>query len=366
MVVVVMTILAGAAGELLPSTMRAFVRKNPGNPASQQFVSDAAVPQLGDLHRLYQVDDANCTCEVLLRVYGSSVNPSDITPTVAGAPDHVLGSDVAGKVVALSDDGSCTGRIAVGDVVWGDIGANTRTKQSGAKTKELGGYGEYAVAFEAQLGVAPTKTISWQQAAVLPKVALTSYKALVWYTGAPSWPKETVVLVLGGSGGTGSVGIQLARHFGAAQIITTTSAANFEYCKKLGATRLINYHTTDWWTALAENSVDVIYDTVGQTGTGDRAMALIRTGGAASYVTITGALASHAKPGVRQNMFINSDTNLDNHGLLDALSAIVNAGNLSMSRINATFPLEQIPAAFQLSKTGHVDGKILVTTGAAP
>jgi NADPH:quinone reductase-like Zn-dependent oxidoreductase len=90
----------------------------------------------------------------------------------------VLGSDVAGLVVELGD--GCN-RLKVGDKVWGDIGANTYTS-SGAKTKELGGYGKYAVALESQLWAMPSE-MSFSEAGSLPKVALTSIKALVWYAG---------------------------------------------------------------------------------------------------------------------------------------------------------------------------------------
>jgi hypothetical protein len=50
-----------------------------------------------------------------------------------------------------------------------------------------------------------------------------------------------------------------------------------------------------------DSSVDIIYDCVGQSGTGDRAMAKLKTGG--YYVTICGALASHVKPGVWYSCF---------------------------------------------------------------
>lgn len=50
-------------------------------------------------------------------------------------------------------------------------------------------------------------------------------------------------------------------------------------------------------------------NTLVAAGTGDRAMAKLKSGG--YYITIAGALASKVKPGVTQNMFINSDTNLN-------------------------------------------------------
>ena len=101
---------------------------------------------------------------------------------------------------------------------------------------------------------------------------------------------------------------------------------------------------------------------VGQAGTGDRAMAKLRTGGA--YVTICGAMASHVKPGCTQHEFINSDTNLDSYKLLDELTALANKGGLRMPSIPASFPTSKVAEAFALSKTGHVVGKILVETAA--
>jgi NADPH:quinone reductase-like Zn-dependent oxidoreductase len=151
--------------------------------------------------------------------------------------------------------------------VWGDIGANTATK--GGQTKELGAYAPTAVALEAQLATIPG-SLSFSQAGALPKVALTTYKAFAWYAGAPAaarWTRaNATVLVLGGSGGTGSVGIQMAKSFGAKTVITTTSSANFAYCKRLGADALVDYHAEDWWSVLDDGSVDVVYDTVGQVG----------------------------------------------------------------------------------------------------
>ena len=113
-------------------------------------------------------------------------------PTIAGSLlPHVLGSDVAGEVLAVQP--GCK-RLKVGDNVYGDIGANTFTV-SGTKTKELGGYARFVVALDTQLGVVP-EGMSLEVAGSLPKVALTSYKALVWYAGAKNdslWQKQPTV-----------------------------------------------------------------------------------------------------------------------------------------------------------------------------
>ena len=83
------------------------------------------------------------------------------------------------------------------------------------------------------------------QAGTLPKVALTSYKALVWYGGATATGpcgrgsilrRQCTVLVLGGAGGCGTTGIQLARHLYSrgVNIIATCGADDMSYCQALG------------------------------------------------------------------------------------------------------------------------------------
>mmetsp|Transcript_25785 Transcript_25785/g.41679 ORF Transcript_25785/g.41679 Transcript_25785/m.41679 type:complete len:179 (+) Transcript_25785:825-1361(+) len=157
--------------------------------------------------------------------------------------------------------------------------------------------------------------------------------------------------------GSGSIGLQLARVFGARSLVTTTSSKNAAYCTSLGATRVIDYHTENWWEVLPSDSFDVIYDTVGQEGTADRAMQKLRRGG--SFVTIAGALSQHPKPGVSQNFFINSDTNLSNLKELNALKGLVEDFNLTM-HIDGQFNLSRVEEAFDMSAQGHVVGKISV------
>ena len=312
-------------------------------------------------------------CEVLLLVAFSSVNPSDVNPTMAttDAYPKAMGSDVAGRVFATH--GKCV-RLEAGDFVWGDIGANThvlaapgkvgaKTKelgayaQVGAKTKELGAYAQFAVALESQLALSP-KGMGMQEAGTLPKVALTSLKAFRWYTALPQRVGLSVV-VLGGSSGTGLVALQLARHWGAAQVITTTSLANFGLVRALGATSSIDYHSTHWWEAIGNRSVDVVYDCVGEAGTGDRAVAKLRAGGA--YVTITGTLADGPlPPNTTQHMFINSDTNLNSSTLLDELTALAERGALRMPVVDSTFALVDVHGGFARSQSHHAVGKISV------
>jgi len=318
---------------------------------AQYSLTETAVPTVGDLRRKFHgLPDS---CEVLLHVLGSSVNPAD--RTAAGPFPQVLGSDVVAVVEAVEP--SC-GRLAVGDRVWADIGAVVQT--SSGKGKENGAFAPFAVALESQLGRMPKKLSVWE-AAALPKVSLTSYKALKWYGGAP-YGRDVTVLILGGSGGCGSTGIQLAKAWGATTIITTTSVANEPYVLRLGADRVIDYRSQNWWEVLSNGTVDVVYDTVGEAGTGDRAMSLMRRGG--YFVTIAGALPQKPRADIRSSTFINSATNLQNFQLLDELRDLVDAGHLRMPEIQ-TFELADILAAFDVSAAHHVRGKLVIQMPAA-
>ncbi len=205
-----------------------------------------------------------------------------------------------------------------------------------------------------------------------PEVALTGYKALAWYAGAP-WtappandsacgvagsPRAPRVLVLGGSGGTGSLGIALARALGAGAVAATTSAANFDYCARLGADRVIDYKAANWTDVFAPGELDVVYDTVGEAGTAGAALALLARGG--RFVTIAGALAPAAPAGVSQASFINSDTNLDSAPQLAALAELLAARALPLPD-TAIYALEHVDDAFATSAAGHVVGKLVIS-----
>lgn len=327
----------------LPAEMPALVATS----ATTKAVGSFATPALGELHRKYS--DLPHSCEVLLSVNYSSVNPAD---RYASPPfPQVMGSDVAGVVIQTQE--SCR-RLKVGDKVWADIGAVAHYGQN--KGKENGAFAPIAVALESQLGAMP-KNLEFEEAAALPKVSLTGYKALVWYGGAPYTKANGTVLVLGGSGGTGSAGIQLAKALGATKVITTCSGANSAYVKSLGADEVIDYHSNNWWEVLSNNSVNAIYDTVGEPGTGDLAIPKLAEGG--FFVSIVGQAPSSVPSGKHAATFINSDTNLNNHALLESLRSLVEADKLRMPKLKV-YELARILEAFDESAAGHVNGKLCI------
>lgn len=341
-------------------TMEAFIATS-SDSSSFVYTSDFPVPELGKLHSDFTNLPSNAT-EVIIEVFCSSVNPADMG-TDSYLKPKPLGSDVVGRIIAINGSSS----FSLGDIVWGDIGANADlASDPSVVTKELGAYAQYAVALDTQLSKAPIDSIPLLEICGLPKVALTTYKAFVWYAGAP-WPQSVGaprsprVLVLGGSGGTGSSAIQLAVHFGAASVATTTSSDNFDYCESLGATQLIDYHTTDWQDVFNEGDLDIIFDTVGSAGTAKDALALLSKSGG-RFITIAGTLVPsfQVPAGTTQNNFINSDTNLDSAAQLEALKDIVDTGGLRMPSVSV-YGLDQVSEAFATSAGGHVVGKLVIS-----
>jgi NADPH:quinone reductase-like Zn-dependent oxidoreductase len=92
------------------------------------------------------------------------------------------------------------------------------------------------------------KNISMDEAASLPLVGLTVWQALVEKANLKKGQK---VFIQAGSGGVGTIAIQLAKHLGAT-VATTTSAANFDLVKSLGADVVIDYRKDDFENKLKD------------------------------------------------------------------------------------------------------------------
>ncbi len=193
--------------------------------------------------------------DVLVRLKAAALNPADVWFRKLGAyiQDErplVLGHDGAGVVEAV---GVGVRRVRVGDRVCfcnGGIGGETGT------------YAEFSVVPETQLIKIP-KRVEFVHAAALPLVAITLWEAL--YDRARLKAGESV-LIHGGAGGTGHIGVQLARLRGARVATTVSSKAKAELVKKLGAERPILYRNEDFVTAArawSGGGLDVALDNVG-------------------------------------------------------------------------------------------------------
>ena len=109
---------------------------------------------------------------------------------------------------------------------------------------------------EADVAIRP-KELSMEEAASIPLVGLTAWQALIERANLKRGQK---VLIHAGSGRVGTFAIQLAKHVGAS-VATTTSAANLDLVKDLGADIVIDYRKDDFEKIL--HDYDVVLNSVG-------------------------------------------------------------------------------------------------------
>jgi len=186
--------------------------------------------------------------EILVKIHAQGMNPLDYKivmgyfPLTAKAPTGP-GVDFSG-VVAVIGKGAGE-KFKVGDEVFG-------------YTQHFRCMAEYAVVAADDLAVKP-KTLSHTETSTMASSCLT---ALQGFEKA-KLKKGQKVLILGGSGGTGVLAIQLAKHVFEATVYATCSAANTELVKSLGCDEVIDYTKDKWWELLKGKDIDIIYDGVG-------------------------------------------------------------------------------------------------------
>ena len=154
----------------------------------------------------------------------------------------VLGNDLAGVVVRV---GANVRRFKPGDEVY-----------ARPQDDRIGTFAEFISVTEDALALKPGN-LSMDEAASIPLVALTAWQVLV---DTAKLKKGQKVLIHAGSGGVGSIAIQLAKHLGAF-VATTTGTSNVEWVKALGADVVIDYRQQNFETVL--QGYDVVLNGLG-------------------------------------------------------------------------------------------------------
>ena len=209
--------------------------------------------------------------EVLVEIHAASVNQLDTKISTGEFKlllpykfPLILGHDVAGIITKL---GSRVSRFKVGDEVF-----------ARPADFKIGTFAEYIAVNENDIALKP-KNITMEQAASFPLVALTVWQAFVEKAKLKNGQK---VFIQAGSGGVGTIAIQLAKYLGAT-VATTTSADNFDLVKGLGADIVIDYKTQDFETILKD------YDLVLNSQDGktlEKSLEILKAGG--KVVSISG------------------------------------------------------------------------------
>jgi NADPH:quinone reductase-like Zn-dependent oxidoreductase len=274
--------------------------------------------------------------EVVIDVVAASVNAADwkVRAGQYGQSKFplVLGRDFSGVVSTVGND---VEGLKIGDSVFGVC--------------EAGQEGAYAekIAVKAAIANKPDGLSHVNAAAS----ALTGLTALTAIEKALKLRAGETILIHGGAGGVASFAVQLAKHIGA-RVITTTSAANRDYVRDLGADEIIDYNAEDFTKVVA--GCDAVFDTVG----GDvahKSFAVPKPGGRVAFI------ASSAQPPKPNRNDVTSlrPAVARSRQSLERIAELFQARTIRPPEVKL-YRLSEAADAHRLSQSRHFRGKLVL------
>jgi NADPH:quinone reductase-like Zn-dependent oxidoreductase len=277
--------------------------------------------------------------EVVVDVYAASVNGADPKVRRGGGNytlsqfPHILGRDFSGVVSAV---GASVSDLKVGDAVFGVL--------------DQGNEGTYAekLVVKATLVAKKPDTLSHAEAAALGLISLTALTAI---EDTAKLKRGETILIQGGAGGVAGFAIELAKHIGAT-VITTASARNHDYVRKLGADQVIDYNKEDFTTI--GPVCDVVFDTVGG-GVRAGCYTVLKPGG--RLVWIAPAPAGYQAP--RSDVATMKPDVKRDRPHLERMLELLKAGAVHAPEITP-YKLADAAKAHEISEGRHLRGKLVL------
>ena len=302
--------------------------------------------------------------QLLIRTQAASFNPLDYK-IVRGDFKAVrkiqfpqgIGRDVSGIVEKI---GKSIKGFKVGDKVFSRIDENL-----------VGTMAEYVVSNEKDVALMPSN-LSFNEAASIPLAGLTAYQSLVDVAQLSS---QEHVLIYAGSGGVGTIAIQLAKHLGA-YVTATTSTKNVDMVKKLGADEVIDYTKENFQDQ--GRQFDVVYDTLGGEHTLN-SFKVLKPGG--RVISIAGDLDDVTAKQLKLNWFIRFLLSLKVKKIINTASKLdasyrfllMSPNGTQLKKIaelyesemikpiiDKTYIFEESIQALKYLSKGHAKGKVVV------
>ena len=275
--------------------------------------------------------------QVLVDIHAASVNGADWKVRAGSyAPitkfPYVAGRDFSGVVGALGDG---VKDFKAGDPIFGVV-----------EQVADGCYAE-KVAIRAAIVARKPESLSHVECASLALIGLT---ALVSIEDTLELKSGETILIQGGAGGVAGFAVQVAKHIGA-RVITTASAANHDYLRKLGADQVIDYSKQDFTKVVS--GCDAVFDTVGGD-TVKGSFAVLRPGGRAAFI---GSGPTAPVPPRNDVVSLRPKVGRD-RAHLERIVALVTGGAVRVAEIKV-YPLSEAAAAHRLSEGRHLRGKLV-------
>jgi NADPH:quinone reductase-like Zn-dependent oxidoreductase len=278
--------------------------------------------------------------EILVAVRAASVNPIDwklrqglLRDVFPLTLPIVLGRDFSGVVAATGGE---VADFHVGDEVFGL-----------ADVKRGGSHAEF-VAADHRMAARKPRNLNHIEAASLPLVALTALTALDEVAHLHAGQR---VLIHAGAGGVGGFAVQYASHAGAL-VAATCRTENVAYVAGLGADRVIDYATEDFAALLS--GLDLVFDTLG----GDvhrRSFAVLRPGG--TLVHINAAPLTGGAP--RSDVMVKAATVTGRREIFERIADLAER-KVVAPQVTEVLPLAEAARGYELSRGGHVRGKLVL------
>ena len=326
-----------------------------------------------ELNKDLEIPSINAN-DVLIEIKSTSVNPIDLMKREGYGKTifekqrkklfpWILGSDISGIVKNV---GPKVTKFKDGDEVWGST-----------SSPKCGTYCEYAVFNQNEIDLKP-ENLSFNEAASLPYVALTTWAALIrWAALRPQDLKNKKVFVQAGSGGVGTFAIQLLRHWGA-KVATTCSKENHNLVQELGAEITIDYRKEEFSDLL--QGYDLVFDCLGDLGGTDsvtKCLNILKAKATSHYISLNHAfirtidekgllfglpaalklryqVKKSAKPiNFHWSLFRPSSSGLSELGRMVR-------GEIIKPIIDSVYPLENIKEAHEKVATSHARGKVVI------
>ena len=331
--------------------MKAFIVKKYGKKESLHL-TDWAEPTVSEQDVLVQVHSAG------VNLLDSLIRNGEFKLFLPYKPAFVNGHDVAGVVTKV---GSKVANFKVGDDVY-----------ARPSDHHIGTFAEFISIPEKDVALKP-KNLTMEEAGSIPLVGLTAWQALVEVGNVQKGQK---VFIQAGSGGVGTLAIQLAKHLGAF-VATTTSSKNSDLVKSLGADLIIDYKTEDFETKLKE--YDLVLHSNRDPKILTKSLRILKPGG--QLISLVGPptpefaaaiqlpwylkfviqlLSAKARKNARKMkvsfkfLFMRADGKQ-----LGQITQLIEAGVLKPV-IDKVFPFEQTNEALTYVETGRSKGKVVI------
>ena len=269
----------------------------------------------------------------------------------------ILGHDVAGIITAV---GKNVRKFKVGDEVY-----------ARAADYHIGTFAEFIAIDENDAALKP-KNISMEEAASIPLVGLTAWQVLV---ERAKIKKDQKVFIQAGSGGVGTIAIQLAKYLGAT-VATTASAKSFDLLTQLGADLIIDYKNSDFENRLSD--YDVVLNSQDQK-TLEKSLRILKSGG--KLISISGPPTPAFAKEIKAPWFVKIMLSLISLGIrkraenknvdysflfmtasgqqLSEITSLVEA-NIIKPTVDKVFSFEATNEALSYVESGRAKGKVVI------